>query len=161
MPRKGIYFSKECDSTLLHCPQLVCSFLSRFLADRFVTGTCPYCAHDDANGDQCDKCGKLITATDLVNPKCKLDNSTPVIRESNHIFLDLASLQDKCSEFVGTSSRDGKWSANTINITNSWLKEGLKPRCITRDLKWGTPVPVEGFEDKVFYVWFDGLLLFT
>jgi len=136
--------------------QLYCEHHKSFLADRFVGGTCPLCGFDDASGDQCDKCGKLLNATELVNPKCKLDGSTPVIRDSKHIFLDLANLQSKCEEFVLESSVGGKWSSNTTNITNTWLKEGLKPRCITRDLKWGTKVPHRaGFEDKVFYVWFD------
>jgi methionyl-tRNA synthetase len=122
---------------------------SRFLADRFVGGTCPLCGFLDANGDQCDKCGKLLNSTELIDPKCKLDGATPVIRESNHIFLDLATLQPKCEAFVAKSSTEGNWSNNTIRITNSWLKEGLNPRCITRDLKWGTPVPLERFKDKV------------
>lgn len=133
--------------------KLKCLF--RFLADRYVEGTCPHCKYDDARGDQCDACGKLLNATDLVNPRCKLDGNAPITKDSNHLFLDLAKLQPEIEAAFKQSSVDGMWSANGINITQSWLKEGLRPRCITRDLKWGTPVPLEGYEDKVFYVWFD------
>ncbi|RCH96798.1 putative methionine--tRNA ligase, cytoplasmic protein rar1, partial [Rhizopus stolonifer] len=135
--------------------QLYCEKCSRFLADRYVEGICPNCKYDDARGDQCDACGKLLNATDLIEPRCKLDNNKPITKESNHLFLDLAKLQSEIEKAFKQSAEEGKWSANGINITQSWLKEGLKPRCITRDLKWGTPVPLEGYEDKVFYVWFD------
>ncbi|KAG2196831.1 hypothetical protein INT46_001748 [Mucor plumbeus] len=135
--------------------QLYCEKCSRYLADRYVEGNCPHCKYDDARGDQCDACGKLLNATDLVNPRCKLDGNAPITKDSNHLFLDLAKLQPEIEAAFKQSSIDGKWSANGVNITQSWLKEGLRPRCITRDLKWGTPVPLEGYEDKVFYVWFD------
>jgi len=137
--------------------QLYCEKCQRFLADRFVEGTCPdpACAYDDARGDQCDKCGKLVNATELVNPKCKLCKSSPVVRLSKHLFLDLQKLQPELAAWFEKQSVKGEWSDNAINITEAWLKLGLKPRCITRDLKWGTPVPKLGFEDKVFYVWFD------
>ncbi|KAI7902765.1 tRNA synthetases class I (M)-domain-containing protein [Cokeromyces recurvatus] len=135
--------------------QLYCEKCNRFLADRYVEGICPHCKYDDARGDQCDACGKLLNATELVKPRCKLDGNTPITRESNHLFLDLGKLQPEIEKAFKKSSTEGKWSANGINITQSWLKEGLKPRCITRDLKWGTPVPLEGYENKVFYVWFD------
>ncbi|KAI9478725.1 MAG: tRNA synthetases class I (M)-domain-containing protein [Benjaminiella poitrasii] len=135
--------------------QLYCEKCKRFLADRYVEGTCPHCKYDDARGDQCDACGKLLNATELINPRCKLDGNAPITKESNHLFLDLGKLQPEIEKIFKASSTEGKWSANGINITQSWLKEGLKPRCITRDLKWGTPVPLEGYENKVFYVWFD------
>ncbi|KAJ3324164.1 putative methionine--tRNA ligase, cytoplasmic protein rar1 [Blyttiomyces sp. JEL0837] len=135
--------------------QLYCEKHESFLADRFVYGICPNCAYEDARGDQCDKCGRLLNATELISPRCKLDGATPVLRDSTHVFLNLTDLQGKVESWVGKSSVDGKWSTNSINITNSWLREGLKPRCITRDLKWGVPVPKPGFESKVFYVWFD------
>ncbi|KAG0780067.1 hypothetical protein G6F22_010288 [Rhizopus arrhizus] len=135
--------------------QLYCENCQRFLADRYVEGICPLCQYNDARGDQCDACGKLLNATELVEPRCKLDGNRPIIRESNHLFLDLSKLQPVIEERFKKSSTEGGWSANGINITQSWLKEGLKPRCITRDLKWGVPVPLEGYEDKVFYVWFD------
>ncbi|KAI8887977.1 methionyl-tRNA synthetase [Backusella circina FSU 941] len=135
--------------------QLYCENCERFLADRYVEGICPHCKYDDARGDQCDACGKLLNAIELIEPRCKLDNNKPITKESKHYFLDLATLQPKIEAAFEKSSKEGKWSPNGITITQSWLKEGLRPRCITRDLKWGIPVPAEGFEGKVFYVWFD------
>jgi methionyl-tRNA synthetase len=135
--------------------QLYCEKHQSFLADRFVEGTCPLCGYEDARGDQCDKCGKLLNATDLVNPHCKLDGATPVPRDSKHLFLNLTEQQPSLEAWFKEASKNGEWTANSQTITNNWLKEGLKPRCITRDLKWGTAVPRPGFEDKVFYVWFD------
>lgn len=135
--------------------QLYCVKCDRFLADRYVTGTCPLCGYEDARGDQCDGCGKLLNAIDLINPKCKVCKSEPIKKVSKQLFLDLPKLQGKCEEFVNTSSESGKWTSNGKTISRSWLKEGLKPRCITRDLKWGTPVPLDGMRDKVLYVWFD------
>ncbi|KAI8910367.1 tRNA synthetases class I (M)-domain-containing protein [Gorgonomyces haynaldii] len=135
--------------------QLFCEKHQSFLADRFVEGTCPLCGYEDARGDQCDKCGKLLNATELVNPRCKLDGARPIIRDSKHLFLNLTELQGTLEAWFERASKDGQWSLNSQQITRSWLKEGLKPRCITRDLKWGTKVPREGYENKVFYVWFD------
>ncbi|KAJ2143506.1 methionine--tRNA ligase mes1 [Coemansia sp. RSA 678] len=138
--------------------QLYCEQCSRFLADRYVEGTCPRCAYEDARGDQCDKCGHLLDAIELVDPRCKLDGNRPVVRESTHLCIDLDRLQPQCAEFVEKSSSAGAWSANGLSITNSWLSEGLRPRAITRDLKWGVPVPLAGFDSKVFYVWFDACI---
>ena len=135
--------------------QLYCNKCKKFLADRFVTGTCPLCGYEKANGDQCDKCGKLINALDLINPKCKLTGVTPEPKDATNIYLDLTTIQDDLEEWVDKSSKKGAWSKNSLATTKSWIKEGLKGRCITRDLKWGTQVPLEGFTDKVFYVWFD------
>ncbi|CAG8603407.1 279_t:CDS:2, partial [Racocetra persica] len=135
--------------------QLFCEKCQRFLADRFVEGTCPKCGYEDARGDQCDLCGQLLNSVELINPRCKTDSSTPITRKSEHMFLDLTKLQPKVENWIEKASVEGKWSANSKNITQSWLKEGLKPRCITRDLSWGTPVPLEGMKGKVFYVWFD------
>ncbi|KAI8810678.1 tRNA synthetases class I (M)-domain-containing protein, partial [Cladochytrium replicatum] len=143
----------EDSMTQLYCPQH-----SSFLADRFVEGICPYCNKEGARGDQCDSCGHLINAVELKEPKCKLDGATPIVRNSDHLFLELGKLQEKCEGWVEKSISEGKWSSNGVTITNSWLKEGLKPRCITRDLKWGTPVPRPGYEHKVFYVWFDACI---
>ncbi|KAG0343895.1 putative methionine--tRNA ligase, cytoplasmic protein rar1 [Podila humilis] len=135
--------------------QLYCSQCDRYLADRFVEGTCPKCNYDDARGDQCDQCGSLLNATDLVNPRCKLDGNRPIQKESQHLFLDLGKLQPECEAWFEKAAVEGGWSANGKIITKSWFKEGLQLRCITRDLKWGTPVPLPGWEGKVFYVWFD------
>ncbi|KAJ2825221.1 methionine--tRNA ligase mes1, partial [Coemansia erecta] len=138
--------------------QLYCEQCERFLADRYVEGTCPRCAYEDARGDQCDKCGHLLDAVELVDPRCKMDGNRPVVRESKHLFIDLDRLQPQCEAFVKESSAAGAWSANAQAITSGWLKEDLRPRAITRDLKWGVPVPLEGFESKVFYVWFDACI---
>lgn len=135
--------------------QLLCQKCDRYLADRFVEGTCPHpgCGYEDARGDQCDGCSKLVNATELINPRCNTCRTTPVIRQSSQFFLDLPKIEPKLRAYLET--KDNLWSNNARVITKSWLREGLKPRCITRDLKWGIPVPYKGFENKVFYVWFD------
>ncbi|XP_006757393.1 PREDICTED: methionine--tRNA ligase, cytoplasmic isoform X2 [Myotis davidii] len=135
--------------------QLRCERCARFLADRFVEGVCPFCGYEEARGDQCDKCGKLINAVELKKPQCKVCRSCPVVRSSRHLFLDLPKLEDRLEEWLGKTVPGSDWTPNARFIIRSWLRDGLKPRCITRDLKWGTPVPLKGFEDKVFYVWFD------
>lgn len=135
--------------------QLYCEICNKFLADRYVEGICPYCG-DDARGDQCDSCGKLINAIELKQPKCKIcNNGAPVIKTSNHLFLDLPKLEPLLLEYLEKVFSEGIWTPNAIAITKAWLQNGLKPRCITRDLFWGVPVPLEGYTDKVFYVWFD------
>ncbi|XP_063700982.1 methionine--tRNA ligase, cytoplasmic [Culicoides brevitarsis] len=135
--------------------QLLCQKCDRFLADRFVEGTCPHpgCGYEDARGDQCDGCGKLVNAIELVRPRCKVCNNTPVVRQSKQFFIDLPKIEPKLKSWV--DSVEQGWTNNARVITRTWLKEGLRSRCITRDLKWGIPVPVPGFESKVFYVWFD------
>ncbi|PQM40056.1 putative methionine--tRNA ligase [Prunus yedoensis var. nudiflora] len=137
--------------------QLYCDTCKRFLADRLVEGTCPTqgCDYASARGDQCENCGKLLNPTELKDPKCKVCKATPRIRDTNHMFLELPLLRDKLEEYINKTSVAGSWSQNAIQATNAWLKEGLKQRCITRDLKWGVPVPHDNFKDKVFYVWFD------
>uniref|UniRef100_A0A665TKN6 Methionine--tRNA ligase, cytoplasmic n=1 Tax=Echeneis naucrates TaxID=173247 RepID=A0A665TKN6_ECHNA len=135
--------------------QLRCETCQRFLADRFVEGICPHCAYPEARGDQCDKCGRLINAVELKQPQCKVCKETPVIRSSKHLFLDLPKLETQLEQWLDKSTRTGDWTANAKQITRSWLRDGLKPRCITRDLQWGTPVPHPDFKEKVFYVWFD------
>lgn len=146
--------------------QLFCASCNAFLADRFVEGTCPYadCQYAEARGDQCDKCGRLLNATELKQPRCartvlrpdrRKCAETPVVRSSKHLFLALDRLQPAVERWSEHSARLGRWSTNAEHITRSWLKEGLKPRCITRDLKWGVPVPLEQYADKVLYVWFD------
>lgn len=147
--KNGYIFEEETE-------QLYCDTCERFLADRFVEGTCPFCQYEDARGDQCDKCGKLMNAPDLKNSRCKICSSNPVLRSSRHLFLDLPKIEPLTNEwFNKTIEESGKWTPTAKTVAGTWLKDGLKPRCITRDLKWGTPVPVEGFKDKVFYVWFD------
>ncbi len=135
--------------------QVYCKQCDKFLADRFVMGKCPYCDYVDARGDQCDNCGKLLTPIELDSPRCSVHGTRPELRKSKHLFLDLEKLQPQLEKWVRKQSLEGSWSENTIKITEAWFKEGLKKRAITRDLKWGIPVPYKGYEDKVFYVWFD------
>lgn len=138
--------------------QQYCNTCEHFLADRFVSGTCPMCSYPDAKGDQCDGCGKLINAIELINPRCRYQptcTATPVPKKSKHIFIDLAQIQPDLQKWVEKQSVDGGWSQNATFFTNNLLKEGLHERCITRDLKWGTPIPHPEYKDKVFYVWFD------
>jgi methionyl-tRNA synthetase len=138
--------------------QLYCETHNSFLADRFVEGTCPTCAYEDARGDQCDKCGNLLDPLQLINPRCKLDQATPVVRESTHIYLKLNELEEPLKKWFSEASEKGHWSKNSKTITNSWTKKGLEPRCITRDLIWGTPVPLDNYKEKVLYVWFDATI---
>ncbi|KAM6927493.1 methionine--tRNA ligase, cytoplasmic [Xenentodon cancila] len=135
--------------------QLRCENCQRFLADRFVEGTCPHCSYVEARGDQCDMCGRLINAVELREPQCKVCKQTPVIRSSKHLFLDLPKLETQLEQWLDKSTSTGDWTSNAKQITRTWLRDGLKPRCITRDLLWGTPVPHPDFKEKVFYVWFD------
>ncbi len=135
--------------------QLFCTKCNMFLADRFVRGTCPKCGYEDARGDQCDKCSSLLEPIELKNPRCSTCGSTPEVRETKHLYIDLPSISDKLDEWMKKASVEGKWSDNAINITKAWIRDGLKERAITRDLKWGIPVPKAGYENKVFYVWFN------
>ncbi|KAK3694246.1 methionyl-tRNA synthetase-like protein [Podospora appendiculata] len=153
---------------------------SSFLADRFVEGECSICHDLGARGDQCDSCGNLLDPMEpakevssgdndvkatgwLINPRCKLDGATPETRSTTHLYLRLDALKDEIVEWLAKSS--GHWSTNSVGITQSWIDKGLKPRGITRDLKWGVPIPkgLEGLSDeayasKVFYVWFDACI---
>lgn len=138
--------------------QPFCEKHQAFLADRFVEGTCPKCSYDDARGDQCDKCGSLLDPFELIKPRCKVDGAQPVPRETRHLFLSLDRLQPRVEEWLNKTLADYQWPANGLAITQSWLKRGLEGRSITRDLKWGVPVPLEGYENKVFYVWFDACI---
>lgn len=126
-----------------------------FLADRYIEGTCPYCKYEGARSDQCDKCGRLLQHGELKDPISKVTKTTPILKKTKHLFIDLPGIEKKLDEWITTTSKEGAWSENSINIAKSWIREGLKKRAITRDLKWGVPVPLEGWEDKVFYVWFD------
>ncbi|MFH1751126.1 MAG: methionine--tRNA ligase [Candidatus Micrarchaeota archaeon] len=129
-----------------------CEKDSRFLADRFVEGKCPKCANKAARGDQCEQCGSLLTPSELIDPYCVLCKSEPVTKETTHLFLNLDKLQPKLEEWANSK---GNWKPQVRNLALAWLKEGLRKRAITRDLKWGVKVPVEGYGGKVLYVWFD------
>lgn len=125
-----------------------------FLADRYITGTCPHCGYEKARGDQCENCTKVLEPTDLINPRSTISGSTNLeVRETKHLFLNLPKIETKLVEWLKT--KEAFWPDVAYSIAKKWVKEGLQPRCITRDLKWGFPVNKEGFEDKVFYVWFD------
>ncbi|MCX8196931.1 MAG: methionine--tRNA ligase [Candidatus Micrarchaeota archaeon] len=129
--------------------------IGMFLADRFIEGTCPHCGFEQARADQCDKCGRLLNFDELVNPISKLTKTVPTKRTSRHLFIDLPGIEKKLEQWIEKTAKDGEWSENSYKIAKAWLAEGLKKRCITRDLKWGVPVPLKGWEHKVFYVWFD------
>lgn len=126
----------------------------QFLADRYITGTCPYCGYDKARGDQCENCTKVLEPTQLINPRSTISGSTHLeVRETKHLFLNLPKIEKRLAEWV--KSKEPFWPDVAYSIAQKWLKEGLQERCITRDLKWGFPVNKAGYEDKVFYVWFD------
>ena len=125
-----------------------------FLADRYITGTCPHCGYEKARGDQCEGCTKVLEPTDLINAKSAVSGASNLeIRVTKHLFIKLDKLSEKLSTWI--KSKEPFWPDVAYSIAQKWLKEGLQPRCITRDLKWGFSVNKEGFEDKVFYVWFD------
>uniref|UniRef100_A0A158QR62 Methionine--tRNA ligase, cytoplasmic n=1 Tax=Haemonchus placei TaxID=6290 RepID=A0A158QR62_HAEPC len=133
-------YTSSCSIDQLHCQNC-----DKFLADRFVTGICPFCTFDDARGDQCDSCGRLINAVELKSPKCHICKQEPKVSF------------DEVRQYVEheIAKPNMRWSTNAIAIVKGWIKGGLEKRCITRDLKWGTAVPLAGFENKVFYVWYD------
>jgi methionyl-tRNA synthetase len=125
-----------------------------FLADRYITGTCPHCGFEKAYGDQCENCGTSLNATDLINPKSALSGSLPVMRETKHWFLPLDKYEPWLREWILESHKDD-WKANVYGQCKSWLDHGLQPRAVTRDLDWGVKVPLSDAEGKVLYVWFD------
>ena len=126
-----------------------------FLADRYVRGTCPHCSYAEARGDQCENCGKLLDPSDLIEPRSMFDNSRPVLRETKHLYIDLPAIRPILEKWIAEASVKGFWAHNAVKMTQAWIRDGLKERAITRDLKWGIPVPLDGFREKVFYVWFD------
>jgi methionyl-tRNA synthetase len=135
--------------------QLFCDQCSRFLADRYVRGVCPHCGYPDARGDQCENCGKLLDPTELKESRCSTCGSQPRLKSTKHLYIDLPRIKDRLEAWIAEASVKGFWANNAIQMTNAWIRDGLKERAITRDLKWGIPVPKPGYEDKVFYVWFD------
>jgi methionyl-tRNA synthetase len=135
--------------------QFFCQKCQRFLPDRYVEGTCPYCGFEGARGDQCDECGRLLEPKDLKNPRCKVCGSTPVLRKTKQWFFRLDLLESRLKEWLLTKKN---WKENVRKFALGWIKEGLIPRAITRDISWGVPVPLPEAKRKVFYVWFDNVI---
>jgi methionyl-tRNA synthetase len=135
--------------------QLYCPKCQRFLPDRYVEGICPSCNVPGARGDQCDACGRPLNPTELIDPHCRICGTTPETKESEHFFLKLSAFQDRLERWV---AKQNHWRPNVSGLTMRYLKEGLKDRAITRDIAWGVPVPVEGFENKRLYVWFEAVI---
>ncbi|SDR97531.1 methionyl-tRNA synthetase [Christiangramia echinicola] len=126
----------------------------QFLADRFVTGTCPKCGNEEAYGDQCESCGTSLNATDLINPKSAITGAVPTLKNTRHWFLPLDQYEDFLKEWI-LKGHKADWKSNVYGQVKSWIDDGLRARAVTRDLEWGIPVPVEGGDGKVLYVWFD------
>ena len=126
----------------------------QFLADRYITGTCPHCGNENAYGDQCENCGTTLNATDLINPKSALTGNVPQLKETKHWYLPLNNYEDWLKEWIITGHKKD-WKSNVYGQCKSWIDQGLQPRAVTRDLDWGVKVPIEGVDGKVLYVWFD------
>jgi len=135
--------------------QPFCPHCQRFLSDRYIEGTCPYCNSSGARGDQCDDCGKPINAVELINPRCHHCGTTPQFKDSEHFFLKLTAFEDRLLTWVKQQTH---WRQDVLNFTTRYLEEGLKDRAITRDIDWGIPVPLDGFEGKCLYVWFEAVI---
>jgi len=135
--------------------QPYCETDRRFLADRYVEGACPHCGFESARGDQCDNCGRTLDPQDLVNMACKLCGNAPIIRETEHFFLRLSAFEDQLLEWV---RKQDHWRPNVKNFSISYLEGGLHDRAITRDIEWGVPVPLDGYESKRIYVWFEAVI---
>jgi methionyl-tRNA synthetase len=135
--------------------QPYCPKCKRFLPDRYIEGTCPFCQSTSARGDQCDDCGKPMNPAELINPRCRLCGTTPRFEDSEHFFLKLSAFQEKLLEWVRPKDY---WRTNVLNFTTRYLEDGLKDRAITRDIDWGVPVPLEGYENKRIYVWFEAVI---
>jgi methionyl-tRNA synthetase len=145
--QKNIFVEKESE-------QLYDQKENQFLADRFIEGECPKCGYKEAYGDQCESCGSSLNATDLINPKSKLSGNKPIFKKTKHWFLPLNNFESFLKKWFLVDN-ENTWKTNVFGQVKSWINEGLKPRAITRDLDWGIPVPLEGADDKVLYVWFD------
>ncbi len=135
--------------------QPYCPKCQRFLPDRYVEGTCPYCGFTGARGDQCENCGKPLNPSELIKPRCRICGTTPVFRDSEHFFLKLSAFSDQLAAWVKQQTH---WRQNVLNFTRRYLEEGLRDRAITRDIEWGIPVPVAGYEGKSLYVWFEAVI---
>ena len=131
-----------------------CPNCCRFRPDRYIEGTCPHCAHPGARGDQCDDCGRTLNPDELLSPMCRICGTSPEFRDSEHFFLRLSALQKRLLHWV---DKQIHWRPNVLNFTRRYLQDGLKDRAITRDLLWGIPIPVEGYDDKRIYVWFEAV----
>ncbi len=131
-----------------------CQTCQRFLPDRYIEGECPTCHFASARGDQCDNCGNLMNTRELINPKCKTCSDSPIWKESEHFFLKVSSLEDRLKDWVEASSG---WRLNAKNFTTELLKQGFIDRAITRDTEWGIPIPIDGYETKRIYVWFEAV----
>ena len=136
-------------------PLPYCTNEGRFLPDRYVEGTCPHCQSPRARGDQCERCGKTLDPQDLIDPRCRICGQRPVIRDSQHLFFRLSAFQEPLLAWV---RRQDHWRPNVLNFTRRYLEEGLRDRSITRDISWGVPTPVAGYEDKRIYVWFEAVM---
>jgi methionyl-tRNA synthetase len=132
-----------------------CENCKKFLPDRYVEGECPHCGYENARGDQCDDCGKTLDPDELVNPRCKFCSQAPKMKETEHFFFKLSSFQEALIKYV--SDKD-HWRHNTKNFTKNWLESGLRDRAITRDITWGVEIPLEGYDDKRIYVWFEAVM---
>lgn len=128
---------------------------NRFLADRFVVGTCPNCGFEEATGDECENCGTALTPLQLKNPRSKITGDTPIVKESVHFYFPLSKYQPDLEKWISSKTH---WKPNVINYCKGWFKRGLQDRAITRDLDWGVPVPIKGFENKVIYIWFENVI---
>jgi methionyl-tRNA synthetase len=144
----GYIFSQE--TQMLYCERD-----QRFLPDRFVEGRCPYCGYERARGDQCDRCGRLLETTFLIEPHCVICGNAPTIKTTEHWYIDLSRLSDQLSQYI---RENRQLPANAKNFSLNWIKEGLKPRAVTRDVEWGIPAPFPGAEGKTIYVWVDAVL---
>ncbi|MFQ6016142.1 MAG: methionine--tRNA ligase, partial [Anaerolineae bacterium] len=135
--------------------QLYCEHDKMFLPDRYVEGTCPHCGYDGARGDQCEACGHPLDAIEVVNARCKLCGNSPVVRETEHFFFNLPAFNERLLQWVEGQEH---WRPNVFNFTLNYLKKGLQPRPVTRDIEWGIPIPLEDYEDKRIYVWFEAVI---
>ena len=135
--------------------QAYCPNCQRFLPDRYVEGTCPHCQSPNARGDQCEACGKLLDTPDLIDARCRVCSTPPVYRDSEQFYFKLPAFRDSLLEWV---RQQAHWRTNVLNFTTRYLEEGLIDRAFTRDISWGVPVPVEGFEEKRIYVWFEAVI---